>query len=246
MNETMQGSTATTDHPLSVVATNFGKMTRGTLSDRAYVAMRRAILTGDLPPRTRLPEGELATLIPVSRTPIREALRRLRDEGLLVNSDNRVLEVRGLDLRETLHTYQILEALEPLAARLATSRITDEEIAFLRESVDLTEFFFEKERWDDVTKESRRYHELIYDASGNDRLAQLIRRLREDVHRYRRFHTRDTALARQALIEDREIIDALAERNADKAYRIMYEHIHVSTEHIQALMTDGVSLEQER
>jgi len=245
MNETAQDSIATAEHPLSAVATTFGKLTRGTLSDRAYVAIRRAILIGDLPPRTRLREVELTSLIPVSRTPVREALRRLRDEGLLISGDSRVLEVRDIDLREVLQTYQILEVLEPLAAQFAASRITDEQISALQQSVDLTEFFFGKNRWDDVTRESQRYHELIYDASGNDRLAQLIRRLREEVHRFRRFGTRNTDLVHQGIVQDRQIIEALANRDGDRAYRIMYEHIHDSTIRIQALLDSDTTPESD-
>ncbi|MDQ3654914.1 MAG: GntR family transcriptional regulator, partial [Chloroflexota bacterium] len=216
-----QVTAATAEHPLSAVADAYHKLTRGTLSDRTYEAVRRTILSGDLPPRTRLREVELSSIIPVSRTPIREALRRLRDEGLLNGGSRRAMEVRELDLQEALNTYQILETLEPLAAQLAARRITDETITELRQSVDLTEFFFGRGRWDDVTRESRHYHELIYEASGNPRLVSLIRQLREETHRFRRFWTRDQHLVQLSLVEDREIIEALARREADEAYRVM-------------------------
>lgn len=237
--------TATADSPLSAVAAAFGSFSRGSLSDRAYLAMRHLILQGDLPPRTKLAELELANVIPVSRTPIREALRRLRDEGLVTMGSSRVLEVKDADFEEALHTYQILEVLEPLAAQLATTHISDELIAELWESIELTEFFFEKYRWDDVTRESQRFHELLYDASGNERLAQLIRRLREETHRFRRFRTRDPELVRRSLQEDREIVEALAQRNPEAVYQVMYAHIHVSTQRLQDLIANGRSLDDD-
>lgn len=244
MND-LQSPSVTADHPLSAVALAFNTYASGTLSDRAYFAIRRAILHGDLPSKTKLPELELANLIPVSRTPIREALKRLRDEGLVELGSARVLEVRDADFTQSLHIYRILEVLEPLAARLAASHISDELISELQRSIELTEFFFQKNRWDDVTTESQRFHELLYDASGNERLAQLIRRLREETHRFRRFRTRDPELIRRSLQEDREIVEALARRDADAAHQIMREHIHVSTKRIEELIATGRSLATE-
>jgi DNA-binding GntR family transcriptional regulator len=235
----------TADHPLSAVTVAFNSISGGSLSDRAYLAMRHLILQGDLPPKTKLAEVELVNVIPVSRTPIREALRRLRDEGLITMGSSRVLEVKDADFEEALHTYQILEVLEPLAAQLATTHISDELIAELWKSIELTEFFFEKYRWDDVTRESQRFHEMLYDASGNERLARLIRRLREETHRFRRFRTRDPELVRRSLQEDREIVEALAQRNPEAVYQVMYAHIHVSTRRLQDLIAKGRSLDDD-
>ena len=240
---TGQRTSVTAEHPLSAVTDAFHKLTHGTLGDRTYLSVRRAILAGDLPPRTKLREVELASLIPVSRTPIREALRRLRDEGFLHMDSGRVLEVRELDLQESLNTYQILEVLEPLAAQLAAPRITDEVITKLRESVDLAEFFFTHERWDDGTRESRHYHELIYEASANARLISLIRQLREETHRFRRFGTRNHELVHRAVVEDRLIIEALAKRDVDEVYRLMRDHLHVSSERLRAMIEDGTSFD---
>lgn len=230
------GHLTTAGHPLSVVAGLFAESTHGTLSDRLYSALRKAILSGDLPPQTKLREVDLATVVPISRTPIREALKRLRADGLLSVSANRALEVHDIDLLQCLDTYAILEVLEPLTARLAAERITDSQVTDLRDSVDLTEFFFSKGRWDDVTRESQRFHELIYEAGGNKKLVQVIHRLREEAHRFRRFWTRNEEFVRLSIIENREIVDALARRDAVAAYDLMYQHLNMSTNRIRALI----------
>jgi DNA-binding GntR family transcriptional regulator len=238
MNMALKHNVSTEGNDLSSVVTHFDAQPDGRLSERVYVAIRQAVLTGDLAPNTRLRESDLLTVIPVSRTPIREALLRLREEGLVRTGGNQVLEVRDLDLREALQNYQILEVLEPLATELATAMATEELINALRENVDLTEFFFERERWDDVTRESLKFHHMIYEASGNERLVRMISRLREETHRFRRFWTRDPSLIRQSLAEDRQIVDAIASRNPEVAKQTMRQHIGVSTERIKKML-DG-------
>lgn len=240
---TQPHDTAMVEHPLSAVAASFSRNDRGTLGERAYAALRSAILTGDLAPQTRLSEVEIASVIPISRTPIREALKRLRSDGLVAEGSNRALVVRDLDLHECLYIYEILEVLEPLAVKLATRHISDEEINHLSQSVELTAFFVERERWDDVTTESRRFHELIYEASQNPRLTGLIRRLREESHRFRRFRVRHPELARVAIDEDREIVEALAGHDEERAFRVMTDHIHASVVLINERLAKNMQFE---
>lgn len=236
---TSRDKATTADTDLSAVVVAYKTMDHGKLSDRTYAALRHAIVTGDLEANTRIRETDLAAVIPVSRTPIREALFRLKEEGLLQDTGQRTLEVRDVDLRQMFQTYEILEALEPLAAKLATHNMTPEIIGKLRDSVDLAEFFFERGRWDDVTRESREFHRVIYHASGNDRLVSVIERLREETHRFRRFRTRDAETALLAFKEDRLIVDALEKGDAEEASRVMFVHIHWSTEAIQAELEHG-------
>lgn len=238
-----QPQIATAEHPLSAVAVSFARNDRGTLGERAYSALRSVILAGDLAPHTRLSEVEIASIIPISRTPIREALKRLRSDGLVAEGSNRALFVRDLDLHECLHIYEILEVLEPLAVKLAARHISDEQIHHLSQSVELTAFFVEKERWDDVTAESRRFHELIYESGRNPRLTLLIRRLREESHRFRRFRVRNAELARVAIDEDREIVAALAAHDEERAFRIMADHIHASVVLIKDLLANNAQLD---
>lgn len=236
-------ATETEGHPLAALATAFDKLTQGTLTDRAYLALRSTILAGDIPPRTLLRETDVAMVIPISRTPIREALTRLAAEGLLTTGIKRAMEVKDVDLQSCLQAYEILEVLEPLAVRLAAVNATEDQIIRMRECLELKEFFVQHRRWDDVTREAQRYHELIYEAGGNLRLAGVIQRLREDTHRFRRVYIRTPKTADGAVDEDDEIVSLIAQRNANRVQEVMRRHIHVSTSALRQMIEEGKTLE---
>lgn len=229
--------------PLDAIADAFHKLTQGTLAERAYLALRSTILAGDVPPRSTLREADIAGVIPISRTPIREALARLTAEGILTAGPNRAAEVKDVDLQSCLHAYEILEVLEPLAVRLAAQNATQEQIVRLRESLELKAFFLQHKRWDDVTKEAQAYHEILYEASGNPRLADMIRRLREETHRFRRAFTRTPKTADTAVDEDEAVVEMIARRDGDGAHEVMRHHITLSTMGVRKLIEAGKTLE---
>src|SRR5215470_5171063 len=103
--------------------------------DHVYTALRERILSGDLPRGTKLRQASLAEELGVSRTPLREALRRLSTEGLVDFSPNRGATVSELDFGDMRHAWSARVALEPGAARLAAERRDDEAIAAMREAV---------------------------------------------------------------------------------------------------------------
>lgn len=227
---------------LASVADRFAREQVGVLSERVYAALRGAILSGDLAPGTWMKETELAACLSVSRTPLREALVRLTGEGLLDAAPNKGVVVRGVGRQELRELYEILLVLESYAARLAAERASDEQIQKMSESLDLQEFFLERERWEEVTNESVVFHSILYEASGNGELAKLIESMRAKTHAFRRFGIRTKAHLLEGLHHHRSICDAIKRHDPDLAGTRMREHLLNSVKLIMAqdnAETDG-------
>jgi DNA-binding GntR family transcriptional regulator len=189
-------------------------------SDHLYAQLRRAIVQGELRPNQRLVETELADMLDVSRTPIREALQRLAIDGLV--SRRRGWEVREHDADEIEQIYDCRAALEGYAARLAALHATDaqlDEIAGILFSISDT-----SDR-DAMVAVNERFHEAIIDATGNPLLAELATRSRLYYFNRRVAHLyteAETAHSRQQHIR---LLEALRGRDPDRAEAITREHI---------------------
>jgi len=153
-------------------------------SERVYRALRNQILTGTLAPRTRLVELQVAQLFAVSRTPVREALKRLIAEGLVVGDALRGMVVRDVDPAEVEDIYIIREVLDGLAARLAAARATPDDLTRLHLLMELMAESAAAQRWEAVVQINIKFHEVLYSAAGNDRLALIGRSLQDAVRRY--------------------------------------------------------------
>lgn len=213
---------------LSPLVTYFQAEAAGSLPNQVYRALRRAILAGDLQPGEKIAEVDVTKVLPVSRTPIREAFRSLESEGLVAPSPSRGVVVRGVKLADLVDIYQLLECLEALAARLAAARISDEELLRLKGALDLTVFFAEQERWEELTEQGAIFHGIIYESSGNLRLCTLNRSLREHAHGFRRFRLRAPSLAWEGVEGHIGVYEALAARDGDRAADIMTQHLQHS------------------
>jgi DNA-binding GntR family transcriptional regulator len=210
---------------LSSVVERFAREQVGVLSERVYAALRAAILSGDLTPGTWMKETELAACLSVSRTPLREALVRLTGEGLLDAVPNKGVVVRGVGRRELRELYEILLVLEAHASRLAAEHASDEQIQKMSESLDLQEFFLERERWEEVTHQSVVFHSILYAAGGNAELEKLIESVRAKTHAFRRFGIRTKAHLLEGLHHHRAICDAIKRHDPELAAARMREHL---------------------
>ncbi|MBN8945471.1 MAG: GntR family transcriptional regulator [Rhizobiales bacterium] len=146
------------------------------LAVRAYERLRRAIETGQLPPRTRLREEALAEWLAMSRTPIREAVRRLEAEGFF-SRDSRALVVSSLDQQGVAELYAMREVLEGTAAAFAARQASDVEIATLRELCEIELGLFD--RPEDLIRHNERFHSALYGAAHNRYLLKTLGALRD-------------------------------------------------------------------
>jgi DNA-binding GntR family transcriptional regulator len=187
--------------------------------------IRSAILEGRLEPGQRLKEEELARELGISRTPVREALLVLQTEGLIDSAPNRGASVRSYELDDLDDLYLLRALLESFAARLAATRITDDEIAELRAS---NERFVALRARDDIVelvRENVRFHDVILAAARSERLAQMVRGVVQLPLVYRSYvwYSPD-----QKLISEhyhRQLTAALAAHEPERAELVMKEHV---------------------
>ena len=198
-----------------------------TLWQQVHDHLRDEIISGSLTPGTELHEVALAASFGVSRGPIREALGRLATEGLVTIRPRRGAVVRALSSDEFIEAYQVREALEMMAVRLAVPKLTEadldtmerlvEEMAELADAGDVKGFF-------DANAE---FHQLFFAASGNGMLATLYRQLRGQIDRHRLRSLELRGELSRSVAEHRAILSAARARDVERAVTLASEHIRV-------------------
>lgn len=195
------------------------------LRDVVFNTLRQAILKGELEPGERLMEIQLAERLGVSRTPIREAIRKLELEGLVLMIPRKGAEVAQISETSLREVLEVRRSLEELAIELACQRITEEELQAL-EAVEAT--FAEAIRKGDamnIAETDEHYHDLIYQATDNSRLVQILNNLREQMYRYRLEYIKDADKRQILIVEHEHILRALRSHNIQDAKSAVREHI---------------------
>jgi DNA-binding GntR family transcriptional regulator len=199
--------------------------------DLAYERIRSLVLSGELAPGARLGQDELAERFGISRTPVREALRRLAGEGLVDILSNRGFRVADLGLDAVLRRLEVRAVLEPGIARLAAERRTERDIEKLNEAIAREERAQSGIAAHDA---SRDFHVALARASGNEELVRVLESLWL-IEVGRRLLSRRSAVSEDWELEDirdhREIADAVAECRAADAERLMAEHVRGAVLH---------------
>jgi len=196
----------------------------------AYERIRTLILNGDIPAGTRLGQVDLAERLGVSRTPVREALRRLTGEGLVEFQDNRGFRVAELRLDDVVRRLEVRLLLEPGTARLAADRATEEDFAALEAAIGREE---RARSAADVHDASRDFHVLLAAATHNRELVLTIESLWL-IEVGRRLLARRSATPEWKacdVAEHREILAALRGRDADRAAALTEAHVRSALQH---------------
>ncbi len=194
-------------------------------AELVYLTLREAIYREILPGGEPLHEAELAAALRVSRTPVREALARLLAEGLVTYHPPRGLAVREVTPQEIEDVFEVRFGIDPLAARLAAQRASQGEITMLTNLLSQMEEATVQGDWNRLVGIALRFHQVLYEATRNSRLAELATKLYTFVHRAPHSTLRDPQRARRALEEHGELLRAIAARDADGAERIMRAHL---------------------
>lgn len=196
------------------------------LREVVFNTLRRAILRGELVPGQRLMEIQLAEKMGVSRTPVREAIRKLELEGLVVMIPRKGAEVAHISGKNLRDVLEVRRALEELAGELACKRMTEEELKQLEKA---NHKFISVLGSDDITviaQADETFHGLIYQATENDRLIQMVNHLREQMYRYRIEHIKDRSQRKLLVQEHQEIMRALSARDVEATRRTIRNHIN--------------------
>ena len=197
---------------------------RGSVVEVAYWTLREAIRDGNVLPGERLMEVPLAEALEMSRTPVREALRRLEAEQLIDNVPRRGLIVPEITLEDLIEIFTIREYLEGLCARLATEQMLKAEMSLLEQIVLKTEQVMETGDTSVLADMSRTFHQRIRQGARSARLPKLISLL-YDAHRSTGLHELTGERRRRAVAEHRHIFDAMQSGDAQEAETRMRQHI---------------------
>lgn len=205
---------------------------RQTAHEYVRGVLRRAILNGELVSGSRLVQAELAAMLDVSTTPVREALRDLATEGLVQFDPHRGAIVAELSKEDVKDIYQIRSVLEPLAMRQAVPKISDALIAQLRK---LHQSMLDEPHSADWVDRNRVFHMAVYETAASPRLAAIIRNLQDASVMYIGASLKHKpSLREEANRGHSEILDALERRDVEAAVEALTEHLRTSLDAFDA------------
>ena len=195
------------------------------LREVVYETLREAIRNGSLTPGERLMEIQLAEELGVSRTPVREAIRKLELERFVVMLPRRGTYVANLSLKDINEVFEIRAALDGLAAGLAAERITEEELEQMERLLVEIADCIEQHNNQKIVEADEAFHDTLYRASRNERLVGIICNLREQFTRFRSVSINYPGRLQNTLEEHRQLVEAIAQRNPEAAQQKAREHI---------------------
>ena len=187
--------------------------------------IREAIINGVFAPGERLMEIQMADEMGVSRTPVREAIRKLELEGLVLMVPRKGAEVAKISEKSLRDVLEVRRSLEELAIELACQRMTQESVEELEKKQEEFKQAVEDGNAMEIAETDEAYHDVIYKGTCNDRLVQMINNLREQMYRYRLEYIKDEDKRQILLLEHDNILRAVKQRKVQEAKEAMREHI---------------------
>lgn len=200
------------------------------LRDQAYTTLKDAILAGKFAPGDHLVELEIANSLGLSRSPVREAFRRLEQEGFLQVTRAGVT-VQQVSLKDIQGVYLVRQHLEGMAAALAAEHATNAAIATLRQSLKTMEQALKEKNEKKTIRSGNEFHALLYSLSDNQYLVDLLNATYEKIRHFRNVNITLHQRGQDALAEHRAIVEAIAHHDVAKADRLAQLHIEKSWEH---------------
>lgn len=195
------------------------------LREIVFETLREAIINGSLKPGERMMEIQLAEELGVSRTPVREAIRKLELEGFVVMVPRKGAYVAGISMKDIADVFEIRAALEGMVAALAAERITDEELEHLERHLVKIAECIEANNLKALVETDTEFHDTLYKACRNERLVQIVSHLREQIQRFRTTSLSSPGRMKFALEEHKKIVEAVSDRNVEVARALAIEHI---------------------
>lgn len=196
------------------------------LRDVVFNTLRQAILKGELEPGERLMEIQLAERLGVSRTPIREAIRKLELEGLVIMVPRKGAEVARITEKDLNDVLEVRCALEELAVELACKKITKEQAEKLESTLATFKVAIHGKNLTEMAEMDEKFHMVIYEATANTRLIQTLNNLREQMYRYRVEYLKDKDVYGKLVVEHESIAKNILESNVDLAKENVKDHIY--------------------
>ena len=204
---------------------NFDLQNHRPLREIVYEELKREILVGEIAPGTRMMEIELADEMGVSRTPVREAIRKLEKEGLVTIEPRKEAYASDVSIKDMVDVLEVREDLEAMAAAMAAQKVNkDEKQALIEATMEYKEAV-ESERTEDIIRCDEKFHQLIVNCSGNKTLVQLFSQVQELALRFRYLYYDDFSRYERMPMEHREIEEAILSGDYEKARVAAGEHV---------------------
>lgn len=203
------------------------------LADQIFDRLENDIITGVYPRGEILTELKLVEQLGVSRTPIREALRRLEQERLIEESGKGSV-VLGITVEDLMDIMQIRQRIEGLAAYYATVNLTPDGLETLKQISDLQDFYFTRRDVEKLRQMDDRFHDTIYELSGRTVIRDTLLPLHRKTMRYRRLSIEDPKRLEHSTFEHKAIFNAISEGKADLAAELITDHIGKAKDNMMA------------
>ena len=202
------------------------------LADQVFEHIERDILSGKYERGEIITEGKISAELGVSRTPVREALRRLDQEHLIEESGKGSIVI-GISEKDLEDIFLIRKQLECLAASMAAKNHTDEQLAELKETLELQEFYVTKADTEHVKYMDNKFHRILYKLTGSNVFFDTLVPLHRKIQKYRRASLQSKSRAVESVQEHRKIYEAIAKGDEESAYKTVLEHIENAYNHIK-------------
>ncbi|MBW1720461.1 MAG: GntR family transcriptional regulator [Deltaproteobacteria bacterium] len=212
------------------------KMDEMSLTERVYRDLRNAIITGQIPGGTRMIEAALADQMGVSRTPVREALKRFAQEGLVYSIPRAGYVVEDLSDEDVEDLFAVRTAIEQIVARWALPKITDEEISLLKKNLDETDEVLRSGRTEKMIDLDIEFHHIIYKACRSKRLYLISKNLGDHTLKFRIACIHIPEIAERARDDHKKIYQAIAARDPVETEKAISAHLMVVKEDILSFL----------
>ncbi len=201
------------------------------LADQVYEVLENDILSGKYTRGEVFTENKLCEILGVSRTPIREALRRLEQENLIKESGKGSV-VLGISEEDLEDIFTIRRKIEGISASMAAKNASEEDIEKLRDALELQEFYLNKQNTEEIKTMDNRFHETLYLISGSTTFYNVLLSLHKKVQKYRKASIRSKSRAIESVEEHKRIFDAIANHDHEKADYYASLHVENAYKHI--------------
>lgn len=209
------------------------------LEEQVYLRLEEEILCGIYKRGDTLTETSISKKIGVSRTPVRAALQRLGEEGLIELVPNKCAVVVGVTVDDLIDTYRIRMRLEGLATAMATSRLNDEDKRKLVEDMELSEYYMNKQDTERLKELDTSFHSTIYAASGNRMLYKILTELHRNIKTYRKLSLTMPGRLEASIKEHKEILEAMLAGDGERADELTSLHIERAMNNMVEAMKKG-------
>jgi DNA-binding GntR family transcriptional regulator len=198
---------------------------RKSLGQHVFENLKQAIIRGDVAPGDRVVESQIAEVLDISRTPVREAIHKLEREGLLKKLPKGGFAAVNLTREDIEETFGIRSVLESYAARLAALNHQEEDLKPLEEKIKEFQTCLDRGEMEELPRINTEFHSLFYALSRSPKLIKLINDLRDQIFRFRKILLQMDSMAKRSNEDHRKILTAIRQRDVPRVEKVVREHI---------------------